>query len=291
MMKLHEIRTEVISKLQGMLPDDTVSLEEVDVVKLNDLYQYGISFRSGDVGKTLYINDFVSDGKTSDEIADEMLSAYENSVDAPPYELITEMQTKQSPANLADNLFVALLEIARNEAYLKDIPYREVGNGFAFICQIRHMDPSGCSFISAAVTKGLADSNDWSIDEVFDIAINNTLRSDAPMLFKMEDALMGNPENMLNADGDCTSDLLVLTNAAQTFGAAALFLPGVIDKIHACLGGGFFAIPSSLHEFIIVAESMKADLDELSAMCKEANASIVEQRDILSDHVLHFTMK
>lgn len=170
------------------------------------------------------------------------------------------LQTKQDLSALADKLFVVLLEVERNEKYLREIPYQEVGNGFAYICQIRHMDPSGNGFMSAAITKSLAESNEWDIDEIFRIAISNTLENAAPKLYRMNDAIFGNAQNLLDGSShDCT-DLLVLTNPSQTFGAASLFLPDVIDKIHACLDNNFYAIPSSIHEFIIVPESLEINI-------------------------------
>lgn len=291
MKKMNEIRTEVITKLQGLLQNENVLLESVDIVKLNDLFHYGIVFRSGEIGKTLYINDFVNDGMSADEIADEMLMAYENSVDAPPYEMVNELQAKQPLSDVKESLYVALLEVARNKTYLKDIPYQKVSEGLAYICQIRYIDNSGTGSMCAAVTNALVESNGWDIGELFDTAINNTLRHDTPLLCSMQDALFSAPENLLDKNECHSFDLLVLTNASQCFGAATLFLPGVIDKIHACVGGDFFAIPSSMHEIIIVPESLDIGIDNLSAMCREANATVVEQKDILSNYVMHFTRK
>lgn len=45
MKRMNEIRSVVAEKLRNMIRDENVELEEVDVVKLNDLYHYGISFR------------------------------------------------------------------------------------------------------------------------------------------------------------------------------------------------------------------------------------------------------
>lgn len=291
MKRMNEIRSVVAEKLRNMIRDENVELEEVDVVKLNDLYHYGISFRSGDVGKTLYINDFMADDKTAEDIAEEMLNAYENSVDAPPWVLMNELQVKQDLSDIAADLFVVLLEVRRNENYLQDIPYREVGFGLAYICQIRHMDPYGNGFMSTAVTKSLIDSNEWDPDALFDIAISNTLRNDAPTLHSIENALVGNPENLLESNRCCPESLLILTNRSGVFGAAALFLPDIIDRIHSCIGNSFFAIPSSIHEIIIVPESNHINAEALSAMCREANSTVVELKDILSDHVMHFPMK
>ena len=102
---------------------------------------------------------------------------------------------------------------------------------------------------------------------------------------------MGFPENLLDKEDCGSEEMLILTNKSQTFGASSLFLPGVIDKIHACLGTGFYAIPASIHEFIIVSDSKDVTIEDLSNICEEANETIVAQKDILSDHVMYFPMK
>ncbi|WP_442862991.1 DUF5688 family protein [Blautia sp.] len=72
-----------------------------------------------------------------------------------------------------------------------------------------------------------------------------------------------------------------------TYGAAALFLPGIIERIHERLGEPFFAIPSSIHEFLIIPESSGVTMSVLNSMCREANQTVVRYNEILSDNVLY----
>ena len=72
-----------------------------------------------------------------------------------------------------------------------------------------------------------------------------------------------------------------------TYGAAALFLPGIIERIHERLGESFFAIPSSIHEFLIIPESSGVTMSVLNSMCREANQTVVRYNEILSDNVLY----
>lgn len=291
MNRLEEIRKEVIAKLEAIFQEQDVSLEEIDVVKLNDIYQYGISFTNGEVGKTLYINDFAAENKTAQDIADEMLVAYENSVDAPPWMLIKDLKSSQNLTDLKEHLFVALLEISRNKEYLKEIPFQETGHGFAYIVQIRHTDSSGNGFMSTAVTNKLMESNSWDKEELFSMAIENSLKNNEPVLYTMEEAMFGEPKNLLDTKCHEMAVMYILTNAAGTLGSASMFLPGTIARIHAFLKGGFYAIPSSIHEWLIVPESDEINCDSLTAMCKDANKTVVEAKEILSDHVLHFPVK
>ena len=71
----------------------------------------------------------------------------------------------------------------------------------------------------------------------------------------------------------------------------SLFMPDVIDQIHGRLGQSFFAIPSSVHEFIIIPESSGMTMAALNNMCREANATVVRYNEILSDNVLYMPYK
>jgi hypothetical protein len=60
------------------------------------------------------------------------------------------------------------------------------------------------------------------------------------------------------------------------------------ERIADKLGEGYYALPSSLHEFIIIPESAGIDAREMCEMVKTANKTVVEPKDVLSDNVLHF---
>lgn len=49
----------------------------------------------------------------------------------------------------------------------------------------------------------------------------------------------------------------------MVYGAAVLFYPGVMDEVARKLGGSFYAIPSSVHEFLAVrAEDFQEENDD-----------------------------
>ena len=46
------------------------------------------------------------------------------------------------------------------------------------------------------------------------------------------------------------------------------------------------AIPSSIHEFLLIPESLNdGDYEKLEAMIKDVNETVVDPEDILSDHL------
>ena len=81
----------------------------------------------------------------------------------------------------------------------------------------------------------------------------------------------------------------MLTTKRQRFGAAALFYPETQEMIADVLGEDYLALPSSLHEFLILRESQVKDLDVLREMVSQANRVVVGPEDVLSDSLLYYS--
>ncbi len=84
--------------------------------------------------------------------------------------------------------------------------------------------------------------------------------------------------------------ILVVTNTHSVGGASAFFYPGVMEDIAQRLGESYYVIPSSMHEMIVIAESI-AGCIPLTKMLREINRDVVEIKDILADFVLHYDAK
>ena len=83
--------------------------------------------------------------------------------------------------------------------------------------------------------------------------------------------------------------MYVLTNTSGSLGAAALFYPDVKEKAAELLGSDYYILPSSVHEVILVPDSAGINAKELCDMVKQANRTVVEEQDILSDNVYHYS--
>jgi hypothetical protein len=62
----------------------------------------------------------------------------------------------------------------------------------------------------------------------------------------------------------------------------------VKEKAAEMIGSGYYVLPSSIHECILVPESAGINEKELCDMVKQANRSVVEPKDVLSDNVYHY---
>lgn len=74
--------------------------------------------------------------------------------------------------------------------------------------------------------------------------------------------------------------MYVLTNEKQNFGAGAILYPGMKQKIEETMGE-FIILPSSIHELILIPESMNKP--ELKEIIYEVNRTVVNDSEILSD--------
>lgn len=67
-----------------------------------------------------------------------------------------------------------------------------------------------------------------------------------------------------------------------------MFEPQVMDKISKMFPEGFYILPSSLHEVLIIPDCMDVSPKELGAMVREVNRCAVEKVDQLSDRVYRY---
>lgn len=76
--------------------------------------------------------------------------------------------------------------------------------------------------------------------------------------------------------------LFVLTTSAMTLGAAVVFVPNVLEQIQQKMPEGFFVLPSSIHEVMIVPRKLGSDPRQLDEMISDINETQVDPEDQLS---------
>ncbi len=86
----------------------------------------------------------------------------------------------------------------------------------------------------------------------------------------------------------CESRIFVLTNREKYFGASCMLYDNVLRDCAEKTGGGFYILPSSVHELILVPDKMAEDVDSLSRMVREVNDTQVEDDEILGYSVYHY---
>ena len=84
--------------------------------------------------------------------------------------------------------------------------------------------------------------------------------------------------------------IYVITNTMGINGATCITYPNIEVSLQTLFGDKYVILPSSIHELIVLAEEHTAErIYEMTAMVKEANATVLEPEEILSDSV--YTLK
>ncbi|WP_155831450.1 DUF5688 family protein [Butyrivibrio sp. LC3010] len=81
----------------------------------------------------------------------------------------------------------------------------------------------------------------------------------------------------------------VLSNKRNVYGAAALLDKNMMNEIIEKLGEGFFILPSSVHEVLIIPDKNCIQVKDLKNMVREVNATTVSEEDKLSDSIYRYS--
>ena len=82
--------------------------------------------------------------------------------------------------------------------------------------------------------------------------------------------------------------MFVLTNTLQTFGAACMMYPDLLQKASGQWDVSFFILPSSVHEVLLLPDHGEYDAQEFENMVYEINRTQLEPEEILTDSVYYY---
>ena len=89
----------------------------------------------------------------------------------------------------------------------------------------------------------------------------------------------------------CGIPMYVLSNVQRTEGAACILYPNFLKDFAEAIGGGFYIIPSSIHEVLILPEDIAdggKECDEIREMIREVNDTQVLEEELLSYSLYHY---
>ncbi len=211
-----------------------------------------------------------------------------------------QIQEFLSRSWVEENLFLRLVNFEKNLEQLKDAVY------------VRRLDLAAVFYVLTEQGEGGIKSfrlprELWErmelgdAEEYFEYILENTERLFPAELKRIEDSLAecirkegGTEPEWLKKElqeesrENGRSLFYVLTNRQKLNGAIALFYPGLLSRLEEKFHGGFYLIPSSIHEILLLAESEEAEAGELNQMVREVNESHVIPEEILSDHVYYY---
>lgn len=194
-----------------------------------------------------------------------------------------------SKENLLQNLFIVAVNY--EAADLTETPYMRV-HDLAIIAKSQIMENA-----VATITDRVAEFYGMNGEELLQMAIENNAKFSKPVMATMSELIFGEPlelnEKMPSFDTDSEFPMYVLTNEDSTYGAAFISDKNVLDMAAKKLKDDLFIIPSSVHELIIIPKSQKygPSLSEIKLMVEEANQTMVDPKDFLSNNVYVYDAK
>ncbi len=158
--------------------------------------------------------------------------------------------------------------------------------------------------ISVKVTWDMLESMDISPEHLFELAAQHC-REELPakvsrldellyilknqmthILQKDMDEIIS--ENMPEMFSEEMPSVYVLSNERGVRGAAVLFYTDEIRELADKLASDLVLLPSSIHEWLIMPKTKECNLADIAMMVREINATVVEEKDFLSDNIYRY---
>ncbi len=240
------------------------------------------------ISPTLYLNDFydlLAEGKTKEAILKRIIRQYEQAKDIPDFDpdIFTDFSV------IKDQIIFRLVNQNSNALLLEDVPflpYLDLAIVFSIMLKIRD-DNYGTVLIHNSLLE------EWgiAISELFDIAKENTYQALAPDCIPLEE-LLGDmlPQAERDLFGDLTPafPMYVLSNTRRFHGAGVICYPEYLKNLSEELGQDLYIIPSSIHEVLVVPMDAELNLEILSDMVQQVNATQVAPEEVLANHAYYY---
>lgn len=295
-MLRHKIFAEgVVKDIKDYLPFcyEDMKCEVVEKERNNGQRRVGITFsRPGqEIAPVIYVEPFyksVQQGEPLEDVMREIARTVELEMkNRPP---ITASQISEYD-RIKEYLGVKLVNTKANRRNLKDITHIEMED-MSLIPVIRFPMPEQEMYGNMKITEELRRAWGVSVHDIFEQAWKN---EEPPVLQELGDAVSyGEDIHDLFAVERLTNDTMyVLTNQRAIDGAIQIALPGVMKKLSELLPKGFFIIPSSIHETLIMPKGMEIQglemtPKEMGQMLRVINQGYVEKNEILSDRIYEY---
>ena len=220
---------------------------------------------------TLYEEFFTKE--STEDLADEALELYEEFIKS--YTLNNDEIS--NPEFILRNVYPAVCRKDRNEEMLADAIHSQVGETDLEM-YLRVSVPDG----SFKLTRNIVESAELADDELIAAALNNRQYSIRNVVDVMAEQ-MGIPAGTFEP-----LPMNVLTNDDGWHGAAGICKTDMLKKaLQKFECNKIFIIPSSVHEVLCIPGNL-ASAEDINQMIREVNESVVEERDVLSDHAYVF---
>ena len=201
--------------------------------------------------------------------------------------------------NIKNKLFVKLINTERNRELLRDVPHKKFGDiAIVYGIYINSDDETRHkNLISTVVSNDMLKTYGINEEKICSDAFKNSEKILPPMSMPLNNTEYEGI-NLIDFDSKLKelentgsqSEMFLLTNQVCTYGASTILYDGVAQKISNALRCGFYIIPSSVQEVLILPCDKRGDTIEQYTLSgiREINSNYIPDKDFLSNNLYYF---
>ena len=271
------------------------TVEIVHAKRNNDQEQVGIMIKSEgqEVAARIYLDeyyarfpDWVSDETMLKTIAGDYL---ENDLKRKWVETVKE--SVKDFDSIKGNIRVQVVNRDMNRESLQNCPKKEVeGTDLLAVFRILFFE-QGKECANALVTDALMETWGMDVESLYETALNNTAAQAPARINSMMSVFFDGEEPLELEEVFREEGLYILSNPQKDYGAATMLYPGLLQSIAESTQSGFYILPSSIHEVLLIKEDNGMDAKELQSIVMDINQREVLPQEVLSNQVYFYNGK
>lgn len=298
-MMNYELFKEVVAeKFTEFMPDEyrNCQVDVHSVTKVNKTMDALNLVPAGDkkyqTSPTIYINNMYEHYKECNDLQAVLQAGAETMQKA--FQEIPNVGPKVDFDQAKDNIVMVLINTEQNKSMLESIPNRQFQDLSIIYRWVIDKDKEGIS--STIVNNGLAEKLGMNEVELYNAAVENTIRLFPPTVKSMNDVIRdmfikdGMPDeiaDMMIGEVPENNMMYVISNERGVNGAVSMLYEDNLHTLAERLETDLYIMPSSIHEIIAVSADM-GDPNELAQMVNEINMDQVALEERLSNQVYHY---
>ena len=200
----------------------------------------------------------------------------------------------------AKSVVIPRYSFAPNVKAINEKPHETFADiAIQYMVPIAEDEETRASYI---VSNSILDNWGITVSELKQAALENSEQQFIPMIGSLEAIMVSialdtprqkklKPVSRVAPDSLDVNEIYVLSNQDLEFGAHVMGNPEALDQIANGFGCGFYILPSSVHELLIVSHELKASPRELNNMVQEVNRTEVSEEEKLSDSLFTYSLE
>lgn len=290
----------VAKKIKDYLPEEYQNMKcsVTEQQKNNGTVQVGLLLEMTEqkISPVVYMESFydqVRQGKPLEQIMEQIADVCMQSLSVRE---LPEEPDFMNYDSMKEHLSVQIINTKANQKMLSKIPHQNMED-LSVICRVEFPTHDGMGVGSMKVSYELMKQWGVHLEEVYPKALENAVKNSPPIFMTMDAALSGGKnlsgkmENLFQLEegtGVPQSYMYVLSNPMGMNGATVLAYPDIQKQLDEILPQGYYILPSSVHEVLIVPKDDNVTPKMLGEMVREVNRVEVSKDEFLSDRVYEF---